>query len=317
MKQTETIQMFQVEGDVRGYSDKALIKEEPLSIRIEGRPYAVVMRTPGDEIAHAAGFCLAEGIVDSADDLATIGFCREADGNVVTATLTPERRRKVGDKLERKGFVSQTSCGICGKELIKDISRILERVPSSMVRGIESIPESVHKLKTGQQLYGQTGGAHGAMVLDEDLAPLAFAEDVGRHNALDKAIGTVLMAGQIENARIAVMSSRLSYELVQKAGRAGIQMLIGLSSPTSLAVELGRQLNMTPCHMRQKGRGFCLLRAGAVADPGVTGVRPPVSFEKADDTAFQPNRLPVEGTRGLLVSRKNRKGRFLQEGMRP
>lgn len=256
MKQTETIQMFQVEGGVRGYSDKALIKEEPLSIRIEGRPYAVVMRTPGDEIAHAAGFCLAEGLVDSADDLATIGFCREAEANVVTATLTPERRRKVGDKLERKGFVSQTSCGICGKELLKDISRMLEPVPRSMVKDLQSIPESVQKLKTGQQLYGKTGGAHGAMVLDADLVPLAFAEDVGRHNALDKVIGTVLMAGKIKKARIAVMSSRLSYELVQKAGRAGIQMLIGLSSPTSLAVELGRQLNMTLATCGKKGGVF-------------------------------------------------------------
>ena len=106
--------------------NQELILEEPLSIRIDGNPYSVVMRTPGDEIYHAAGFCLAEGLVDHPDDFTTIGFCTEEGVNVVTATLHPERRMKVEDLLERRGLVSQTSCGICGKELVKDLFQIVK-----------------------------------------------------------------------------------------------------------------------------------------------------------------------------------------------
>ena len=97
-----------------------LISEEPLLIRVEGKPYSVVMRTPGEETFHVAGFCLAEGLVDQPNDIATLGYCDEMDGNVATVTLQPERREKVLSLLDRRGFVSQTSCGICGKELIKD-----------------------------------------------------------------------------------------------------------------------------------------------------------------------------------------------------
>ena len=96
-----------------------LIGEEPLLIRIDAKPYSVVMRTPGDEVFHAAGFCLGEGIADSPDDFTTVGYCEDLDPNVIDVRLTPERREEVQDVLTRRGFVSQTSCGICGKEMLK------------------------------------------------------------------------------------------------------------------------------------------------------------------------------------------------------
>ena len=108
--------------------NQELILEEPLSMRIDGNPYAVVMRTPGDEIYHAAGFFLSEGLVNHKDNFASIGYCTEEGVNVVTATLQPERKNVVKDLLDRRGFVSQTSCGICGKELIKDIYQIVKPV---------------------------------------------------------------------------------------------------------------------------------------------------------------------------------------------
>jgi len=94
-------------------------------IRIEGKPYSVVMRTPGEEIFHAAGFCLGEGIADSADDFLTLGYCKDLDPNVIDIRLKPERLEKVSKLLERRGFVSQTSCGICGKEKVKDLHQVL------------------------------------------------------------------------------------------------------------------------------------------------------------------------------------------------
>ncbi len=242
------------EGIVR-VCNQELIREEPLSFRVEGRPYVVVMRTPGEEIVHAAGFCLAEGLVDRPEDFAAIGLCKDTDANVVTVTLVPDKREKASSLLERRGFVSQTSCGICGKELIEDLHQILEPVTDTNTITIQQAKECVDRLTGSQSLYTPTGGAHAAMLFDYQRSPLAMGEDVGRHNALDKAIGKVFMDGKIETAWLGVMSSRISYELVQKAARAGLAILVGMSRPTSMAVELGQKLNMTIA-WRGKKKGF-------------------------------------------------------------
>jgi FdhD protein len=228
-----------------GTTHQELILEEPLSLRIDGSPCAVVMRTPGDEIHHAAGFFLSEGLVNHKDNFTTLGYCTEEGVNVVTATLQPERKKLVKDLLERRGFVSQTSCGICGKELIKDIYQIVKPVAGHLKLSLEDIGPCFAKLMDKQSLYKATRGAHAAMILDTRLSPISFAEDVGRHNALDKAIGRVFMETRLNESGLVVMSSRISYELVQKAARAGIEMIIALSRPTALAVELASRLNMT------------------------------------------------------------------------
>jgi len=225
--------------------DQPIIIEEPLSIRIEGNPYSVVMRTPGDEIAHVAGFCLAEGLIDSAKDIATIGFCTEEGTNVATVTLTDDRKNKVVDLLDRKGFVSQTSCGICGKEVVKDLHQITTPVKNSLKISIARIRECADRLPSFQPLHKKTRSAHAALIFDKDLQILSSAEDVGRHNALDKAIGKIFMDNKISKACVCIMSSRLSYELIQKAARAGLEMLVGISRPTSLGVDLARAVNMT------------------------------------------------------------------------
>ena len=226
-------------------SESALIVEEPLSIRIEGQPYAVVMRTPGDEIAHVAGFCLSEGLIDTPKHIGTIGFCSEIGTNVATVTLAGEQKKKVAALLERKGFVSQSSCGICGKELVEDLHQFTTPVETTLHLTVDQALQCADRLPDCQPINKQTRSAHAAMIFDKNSALLASAEDVGRHNALDKAIGKILMDGQIKTAAFAVMSSRLSYELVQKGARAGLELMIGVSRPTSLAVDLARSVNMT------------------------------------------------------------------------
>ena len=237
--------------------DQALILEEPLSIRIDGNPYSVVMRTPGDELAHAAGFCLAEGLVEAPGDFTTLGFCTEDGVNVVTATLAPERRELVHDVLNRQGFISQTSCGICGKELLSDLYQIVTPVGTTMTIAIDQAKECIQQLSKHQDMYALTGSSHAAMVFDTGLAPLAWAEDVGRHNALDKAIGKTFLNGDLGKIRVGAMSSRLSFELVQKGARAGLEIMVSMSRPTALAVELAESLNMTLACLGKK-RGFMI-----------------------------------------------------------
>ena len=246
--------MILIENGTRQEREQALILEEPLSIRLEGKAYSVVMRTPGDELAHAAGFCLAEGIVESPEDFVTLGFCTEDGVNVVTATLAPERRRQVSDILNRQGFISQTSCGICGKELLSDLYQIVKPVNTTMRISVDQAKQCIQRLSEHQDLYAQTGSSHAAMVFDADLTPKAWAEDVGRHNALDKAIGKTFLKGEMGQIHVGAMSSRLSFELVQKAARAGVEIMISMSRPTALAVELAESLNMTlACVGKKKG----------------------------------------------------------------
>jgi len=164
---------------------------------------------------------------------------------VAAVTLTPECREKAGAVLERKGFISQTSCGICGKQMAADIRQMLTPVETGVKVSGHQIMGCVENLPDHQRLHRKTRSAHAAMLLDADLHLLSAAEDVGRHNALDKAVGTVLLAGQLHLAAAGVMSSRLSYELVQKAARAQLSLLIGISRPTALAVDLARSVNMT------------------------------------------------------------------------
>jgi FdhD protein len=222
------------------------IGEEPLLLRIEDKPYAVVMRTPGEELFHAAGFCLGEGIVDDVEDFEVIEYDEDVDANAIDIRLKPERRKKIHDLLERRGsFVSQTSCGICGKKMIRDLHQLVNPVESDFEIEIDRIFDCLHKLAESQQHYQTTRGSHAALIFSDRLEVIAFSEDVGRHNALDKAIGKALMEGTLFKARLLVLSSRVSYELVQKAARAHLPVLISESRPTALAVEMGNILNMT------------------------------------------------------------------------
>jgi len=246
------------EDNIRQTVSEAIIIEEPLSIRIDGSSYSLVMRSPGDEKAHVAGFCLSEGIIDHARDIRELSFCTEDGVNVATVLLTPERREKIADILDRKGFISQTSCGICGKEMAADIRQILTPAPNNYRFSTAAMFHAINLLPDYQTLYKKTRSAHAAMIFDQALAPLSFAEDVGRHNALDKAIGQVVLEDKLPACVLGAMSSRISYELVQKAARARLEVLIGISRPTALAIDLARSVGMTlACTKNQKLMIFC------------------------------------------------------------
>jgi FdhD protein len=237
-------------------TNQKLLAEEPLSIRIEGNPYAVVMRTPGDEIAHVAGFCLTEGIIDTPDDLTSIGFCEDDDTNVITVTLTPSRREQISDILDRRGFISQTSCGLCGKELVKDLYQIIKPLEADHPIDIKKALTCLEALPDLQPLRKQTLASHAAAIYGSDLALLTVAEDVGRHNALDKAIGKVFLSHQLDRAELLILSSRISYELVQKSARARIPVILAHSRPTALAIDLAANLNMTVASLDDNDAGF-------------------------------------------------------------
>ena len=239
----------------RGSSTHRLLAEEPLSIRVQGKPYTVVMRTPGDELAHAAGFCLGEGIVDTPEDVVSLAFCDDTDTNVVTITLTPERRKDVGGHLERRGYISQTSCGLCGKELVEELYQSIRPLDDSRRMDVQQARDCLESLSRHQPLREITRTSHAAALFNTEGTLLAVAEDVGRHNALDKVIGKLFLEHRLIETTLLVLSSRISYELVQKAARARIPIILAVSRPTALAVELALKLNITLACL---ARGFGL-----------------------------------------------------------
>jgi FdhD protein len=225
--------------------EKDLLCEEPLSIRIQGNPYSVVMRTPGDEVALVAGFCLTEGIIDAPQDYLSIAFCDGEDTNTVAVSLVPSRRDQISEMLDRRGFISQTSCGLCGKAIVDDLFQKIQPLEDEAPIDINRALACLENIARYQPLRRRTRAAHAAVLYDSGFEPLAAAEDVGRHNALDKAIGKALLAQKLAKAALLTLSSRISYELVQKSARARIPVILALSRPTALAVQLAAQLDIT------------------------------------------------------------------------
>lgn len=224
--------------------EMAILDEEPLAIRVQGQPYAVVMRTPGEELAHAAGFCFTEGIVDHPEDMIQLATCDTEDTNVVTVTLSPERRAAIGGHLERRGYISQTSCGLCGKTVIEEVVQQLPPVTGGVVIPLAAAETVLRQLDRLQPMRRSSAASHAAAIFDGQLNPLAVMEDVGRHNALDKAIGRLFLDRRLHLAKVVMMSSRISYELVQKTARARIPIIMALSRPTRLALDLADRLGI-------------------------------------------------------------------------
>ena len=162
--------------------------------------------------------------------------------------------------MDRRGFISQTSCGLCGKELVKDLFQIIQPLADGQPIDIKDALASLEALPAIQPLRMQTQTSHAAAIYSKRFELLTVAEDVGRHNALDKAIGRVLLDRRLEQAALLILSSRISYELVQKSARGRIPIILAHSRPTALAVNLAASLNMTLASMDDDDSGlyiFC------------------------------------------------------------
>ena len=220
-------------------------REEPLEIRVEGRSIAITMRTPGHDEDLAAGFLLSEGVIKKPEDIFEISVCpsRSDGGNTVDVLL---RGVAVNwDSLTRHVFAS-SSCGVCGKATLEAVFGNFPPVTSSLKVSsalLQSLPD---KLRAAQETFDQTGGLHASAIFDRDGNIIVLREDVGRHNALDKALGHALRAGllPLEN-NILMVSSRVSFELMQKALAGGIPLVTAISAPSSLAVEFAKESGQT------------------------------------------------------------------------
>ena len=221
------------------------IEEQPLEIRIEGIPCAVVMRTPGEEVFQVAGFCLGERIVEDPDDFRSIEYSDQVDPNVIHIRLVPDKARKIRELLEKRIFIKHTGGGISRNQRIQDFIREHAQGIPFFEFELREIIAGLKKLGQNQTHYQTTRGSHAALICGDQLEVISFSEDVGRHNALDKAIGRAFMNRKLPRARLLFLSSRVSFEMVEKAVRARLAVIVSESRPTAMAVATGLTLGLT------------------------------------------------------------------------
>jgi FdhD protein len=240
-----------VEGGRRKQRRDRVATEEPMEIRVEEpgaeqRNVAVTMRTPGHDFDLAAGFLFTEGLIDGAHEVRGIRYCavprEEQHYNVVSVGVT----RRLADFELQRNFYATSSCGICGKASLEAIeTRCAPVAEGPVVEGsvLLGLPD---ELRRAQSVFDSTGGLHAAALFDTDGRLVTVREDVGRHNAVDKVIGSELLAGRVPlSDRIMLVSGRASFEILQKAARAGVPIVCAVSAPSSLAVDTARRFGMT------------------------------------------------------------------------
>ena len=234
------------EGKVSRFED-FLVGEEPLEIRIGSRPISVTMRTPGHDLELAAGFLLTEGVIKGTEQIARLRHVtkRGHKRNVVRVDLA--RGVTITPGLVQRNFLTSSSCGLCGKTTIDALRvRGITRPNPHLRIAPEILCLLPDALRSAQTLFGRTGGLHAAGLFDTTGELMALREDVGRHNAVDKLIGWALLEKRLPlKDSIVLVSGRGSFEIVQKALVAGIPVVACVSAPSSLAVQLAWEFNVT------------------------------------------------------------------------
>ena len=233
----------------------AVVTEEPLQLMLDGVPLSVVMRTPGEDIELALGLMFAEGIVRSLDAIGHVRISAESgetasgisvdsslvESNQIDVQLTEAPRRR-----PERSMLSSSACGVCGAVLIEDLRRDLAQLPAGPTIDPALLPPLVERLRSGQGVFERTGGLHAAGLFSSGGDLICMREDIGRHNAVDKVVGRMLLDGRLPaRDAILVVSGRAGYEIVQKSITAGMPLLAAVGAPSSLAVALSREFNQT------------------------------------------------------------------------
>ncbi|MBI4706102.1 MAG: formate dehydrogenase accessory sulfurtransferase FdhD [Deltaproteobacteria bacterium] len=220
-----------------------VVVESAVTIDVDGVDSFTLLCTPGDAPALAAGFLLGEGIIDEAGDIAAIRPC--ADDPAVVRVKLRRGAERIGD--QSRNLLVASSCGLCGAGALDHRLAALPRVADTLRISRAVLRRAGEALRQRQFLFDACGGTHAAGIFDAKGELRQWAEDTGRHHALDKAIGKCLLAGVPTAGCGAVLSGRASIELVAKCARAGIELLATVSAPTSLAVEVAERCNITLC----------------------------------------------------------------------
>lgn len=253
-------------------AEDAVAIEEPLEIRLHGTPFAVIMRTPGSDRELAAGFLLSEGVLSTSEELGAVEHCQHPQHpehhNVVDAFLLGVARSQVRRHIEaRRNVIGNSSCGLCGRVTIESLARDLRPIAAGWTIAAATAAALPGSLRSRQQLFERTGGLHAAGLFSPSGELLAFAEDVGRHNAVDKVVGRMLLDDRLPLAdAVLAVSGRTSFEIVQKAWIGGVPVVCAVSAPSSLAIDLATTAGITLLGFARDGGFNIYAHAGRVRE---------------------------------------------------
>lgn len=254
----QAVEILRVGLDSNESTPDLVVSEEPLEIRIghglegdrEQFSLSVTMRTPGNDEALCVGFLFTEGIINSFDEVMSVKYCedlgrKEGMENLMRVELAPSV--KIDEELFKRNFYTTSSCGVCGKASIDAIKVTCDPLASKEISVAKELLFGMpDKLRNAQKVFEHTGGLHACGLFDLEGNLISHHEDVGRHNALDKLLGSMLMKGSLDAQKsVLMLSGRISFELVQKSLRAGIQVIAAVGAPSSLAVNLAKEFGIT------------------------------------------------------------------------
>ncbi|WP_144778412.1 formate dehydrogenase accessory sulfurtransferase FdhD [Marinobacter maritimus] len=255
-----------VRGGIEGARTHDLVAEEiPVAMIYNGVSHAVMMASPCDLEDFALGFCLSEGILQRPDQLFSIEIKPGENGIEVDMHISGDCYARLRE--QRRNMAGRTGCGLCGTESLAHVVRTLERMAPQPLPGDEAVQEALQNLKNHQPLQLQTGATHGAAWCDTQGRIVLAREDVGRHNALDKLIGARLReyGDQAFGEGFALISSRASFEMVQKSASVGISTLVAVSAPTALAIREAQKSGMNLIGFARPGRHVIYTRGEEAA----------------------------------------------------
>jgi FdhD protein len=246
-------------GQAEGVHD-FLTLEQPLSIAINGQPFTLTMQTPGDELELTRGLLLTEGVLKKGVEPSHIEITgKSAEGYISAVNVVMDDSALRDIQLNKRSLLSVASCGICGKTEL-DVPHGRLEISSDHL-STEHVDRMFETMQAGQSAFLSSGGCHAAAAFNAAHKLIALREDIGRHNAVDKVIGTLMQNGRLKDARFLLVSGRVSYEIVVKCFAAGIPNLLAVSAPSSLAVDFCKELGITLYGFCRPGRATCYSRA--------------------------------------------------------
>ena len=225
--------------------------EVPLYISINGTSFSITMCSPDQLKELVVGLLFSESVISSLKNV--VIEVSDADGQYNANLSGPEDEVEI-DVSNSRNLLSVSSCGICGRTELPKIEGDSVSVGSI---DVSKIKHHMSDLWNRQKIFKSTGGTHGAILMDKDFGFLTFAEDIGRHNAVDKCIGAALIQGKLGNSKILIVSSRISYEIIVKCFRAKVSTIIAVSAPTSLAIDFAKELGIALYAFSREGRVTC------------------------------------------------------------
>ena len=239
--QQQTCEILRViDGKTKQVDDQVII-EAAVTIQVSEVGNFTLLCTPSEVQELAVGFLFTEGVITDIDQIEAISDFNEKSTSIAL------KIQKNDAMLEQRNLIVTSSCGFCGA---KNIQKLAENIAPLAITTHISLAEifiRIAAMQKLQQLQQQTGAAHAAALFDEEGNVVACCEDIGRHNALDKAIGAALLANKLAAGKVLVLSSRVSFEMVAKAAKAGVEIIVAISAPSSLAIEMAKRWQMTIC----------------------------------------------------------------------